>query len=59
MSSIVLDIDDHVARITIDRAERMNAFDINTHEFRSTALLSQPKIGAKLKLTSLSLSKAL
>ena len=38
MSSIVLDIDDHVARITIDRAERMNAFDINTHEQFAAAI---------------------
>jgi dehydration protein DpgD len=32
MSSIVLDIDDRVAYITIDRPERMNAFDVDTHE---------------------------
>lgn len=32
MSSIVLEVTDGVARITIDRPERMNAFDIDTHE---------------------------
>ena len=32
MSSIVLDVTDHVARITIDRPERMNAFDIDTKD---------------------------
>ncbi|MEM7285838.1 MAG: enoyl-CoA hydratase-related protein [Actinomycetota bacterium] len=38
MSSIVLDVDGHVARITIDRPERMNAFDIDTHEAFSAAI---------------------
>lgn len=38
MSSIVLDVADHVARITIDRPERMNAFDIDTHEQFAAAI---------------------
>ncbi len=38
MSSIVLDVSDHVARITIDRPERMNAFDIETHEAFAAAI---------------------
>lgn len=38
MTNIVLDISDSVARITIDRPERMNAFDIDTHEEFAAAI---------------------
>lgn len=38
MSSIVLDVTDHVARITMNRPERMNAFDIDTHEQFAAAI---------------------
>lgn len=38
MSTIVLEVTDHVARITIDRPERMNAFDIDTHEAFAAAI---------------------
>ena len=36
--SIVVEVEDHIARITIDRPERMNAFDIDTHEAFAAAL---------------------
>ena len=37
-NSIVVEVDDHVARITIDRPQRMNAFDIDTHEQFAAAI---------------------
>ena len=36
--SIVVEVEDHIARITIDRPERMNAFDIDTHEAFAAAI---------------------
>jgi len=36
--SIVVEVKDHIARITIDRPERMNAFDIDTHEACAAAI---------------------
>lgn len=38
MSPIAFDVCDHVARITIDRPERMNAFDDDTHVAFSAAI---------------------
>lgn len=38
MTSIRFDVTDHVARITIDRPERMNAFDDDTHVEFSQAI---------------------
>ena len=38
MTSIRFEVDDHVARITIDRPERMNAFDDDTHVEFSQAI---------------------
>ena len=38
MSPIAFDVRDHVARITIDRPERMNAFDDDTHVAFSAAI---------------------
>ena len=38
MTNITMDVVDHVARITIDRPERMNAFDVDTHEQFSAAI---------------------
>jgi dehydration protein DpgD len=38
MSTVRFDVSDHVARITIDRPERMNAFDDHTHVAFSRAI---------------------